>query len=428
MVTQTQRTMVRSGYKHSDVGIIPEDWKKIKIGEHFDFKNGLNKAKEFFGKGTPIINYMDVYPHLAIYAKNIHGKVTVSNDELRAFEVRKGDVLFTRTSETIEEIGLSSAVMDDVEKTVFSGFLLRGRPKTKLFESQFKKYCFRSTAVRKQVISTSSQTTRALTNGRFLSNVSILVPINPKEQFKIAESLSNIDELINHLELLIRKKKNIKQGATQEFLTRKKKIEGFEGDWKFKDFPLVCWFQEGPGLRNWQFTKEGMKVINVTNLENGYLNLKRTDRHISMDEFNKIYKHFEIDDKDIVVASSGNSYAKVAVVRKKDLPLMMNTSVIRFKPLNGLDYNFLLEFLKSSQFKDQIDFLITGGAQPNFGPAHLQQIKIKLPTTKNEQSVIGQILKDMDSEIKELEKKRDKYIMIKKGMMQKLLTGEIRLK
>ena len=113
-------------------------------------------------------------------------------------------------------------------------------------------------------------------------------------------------------------------------------------DWYDSPLPNVCWFQEGPGLRNWQFTKKGMKVINVTNLVNGYLNLDRTDRHISIQEFEKMYKHFEVDDKDIVMASSGNSYSKVAVVRNQDLRLMMNTSVIRFKPLNGLDYNFLL--------------------------------------------------------------------------------------
>lgn len=195
------------------------EWKKVQIGDHFDFKNGLNKAKEFFGQGTPIINYMDVYPHLAIYAKNIHGKVTLSNNELRAFEVRKGDVLFTRTSETIEEIGLSSIVLDDVENTVFSGFLLRAKPKTKLFESQFKKYCFRSNAVRKQIISTSSQTTRALTNGRLLSKVSVLIPINPQEQIAIAETISDMDLEIKELETKKDKYVMIKNGMMQKLLT-----------------------------------------------------------------------------------------------------------------------------------------------------------------------------------------------------------------
>jgi type I restriction enzyme S subunit len=198
-------------------------------------------------------------------------------------------------------------------------------------------------------------------------------------------------------------------------------------DWNIGKLPTVCWFQEGPGLRNWQFTNSGIKVINVTNLENGYLNLERTSRYISIEEFQQIYQHFEVDDKDIVVASSGNSYAKVAVVRKQDLPLVMNTSVIRFKPLKNLDYNFLLTFLKSNYFKDQIDLLITGGAQPNFGPAHLKQINITIPLIKAEQTAIATVLSDTDTLIERLEKLIAKKKAIKQGTMQQLLTGKKRL-
>ena len=240
------------------------------------------------------------------------------------------------------------------------------------------------------------------------------------EQTAIATALSDADDLISSLSTLIAKKRMIKQGAMQKLLQPK------EG-WEVKPFKDLCWFQEGPGLRNWQFTNRGIKVINVTNLENGYLNLDRTDRHISLEEFHKMYEHFEIDENDIVVASSGNSYGKVAVVRKQDLPLVMNTSVIRFKPLKELDYDFLLTYLKSNQFKNQIDLLITGGAQPNFGPVHLNKISINLPPTKEEQTRIATILLDMENEIKALEAKLEKYRKVKLGMMQNLLTGRIRL-
>jgi type I restriction enzyme, S subunit len=247
------------------------------------------------------------------------------------------------------------------------------------------------------------------------------IPIPPiSEQITIATALSDADDLIKNLEKLIIKKRNIKQGVMQKLLKPQE-------NWEVKPFKDLCWFQEGPGLRNWQFTKRGIKVINVTNLENGLLNLDRTDRHISLDEFHKMYEHFEIDENDIVVASSGNSYGKVAVVRKQDLPLVMNTSVIRFKPLSSLDYNFLLTYLKSSQFKNQIDLLITGGAQPNFGPVHLNKITINMPPTKEEQIKIASVILDMDNEILALETKLVKYRKVKLGMMQNLLKGKIRL-
>jgi type I restriction enzyme S subunit len=196
--------------------------------------------------------------------------------------------------------------------------------------------------------------------------------------------------------------------------------------WALELLPNVCWFQEGPGLRQWQFRAKGIKVINVTNLENGFLNLDNTDRYISVEEFERSYKHFLIDSGDIVVASSGNSYCKVAVVRDDDLPLLMNTSVIRFKPSKGLDYGYLLAFLKSSLFKNQIDLLITGGAQPNFGPYHLKRIFIPYAPI-SEQRAIAAALSDVDALIAALERLIAKKRAIKQGAMQQLLTGQTRL-
>ncbi len=199
-------------------------------------------------------------------------------------------------------------------------------------------------------------------------------------------------------------------------------------DWQASPLPDVVWFQEGPGLRKWQFKSSGLKVINVTNLqENGYLDLGKTERYISWEEFERTYKHFLIDDGDVVVASSGNSYCKTAVVRQNDLPLLMNTSVIRFKAKEGIGRSYMLIYLKSAYFKDQIDLMITGGAQPNFGPAHLNKVFIPLPPTKAEQEAIAEALSDADALIESLTQLIDKKRQIKQGAMQELLTGKRRL-
>jgi len=199
-------------------------------------------------------------------------------------------------------------------------------------------------------------------------------------------------------------------------------------DWEASPLPSIVWFQEGPGLRNWQFKPSGLKVINVTNLqENGYLDLSRTERHISWEEFKTMYQHFLIDDGDVVVASSGNSYCKTAVVRQSDLPLLMNTSVIRFKAKKGIVRSYMLIYLKSKYFKDQIDLMITGGAQPNFGPVHLIKVLVPLPPTKAEQEAIAEALSDADALIESLEQLVAKKRQIKQGTMQGLLTGKKRL-
>ena len=199
-------------------------------------------------------------------------------------------------------------------------------------------------------------------------------------------------------------------------------------DWNIYSLPDVIWYQEGPGLRKWQFRSKGLKVINVTNLqENGFLDLERTDRHISWEEFEKQYKHFACDEGDLVIASSGNSYCKASIVRSCDLPLLMNTSVIRFKPVGTFSKNFMEIYMKSWHFKDQIDLLITGGAQPNFGPFHLNKIKIVAPVHPTEQTAIATALSDVDALINELEQLIAKKQAIKTATMQQLLTGRTRL-
>jgi type I restriction enzyme S subunit len=194
--------------------------------------------------------------------------------------------------------------------------------------------------------------------------------------------------------------------------------------WEARFLRDVCWFQEGPGLRNWQFTTSGMKVINVTNLEGGVLNLDRTDRHISMALFRRMYQHFAVDDGDIVMASSGNSYSKTAVVRKQDLPLVMNTSVIRFKPGKSTEYGFLLSLLTSWIFKDQIDLMITGGAQPNFGPYHLKKVIVPFPPLP-EQRAIARALVDVDELLDALSQLIAKKRNLKQAAMQELLRPKV---
>jgi len=194
------------------------EWERITLGELFTFKNGLNKAKRFFGFGTPIVNYMDVFSNGQILCSELAGRVSLSRQELSTFDVRRGDVLFTRTSETPDEIGMAAVVLDEPSQTVFSGFVLRGRPRNDVLCNEFKAYCFRSSLVRAQIISKASYTTRALTNGRILSAVELPVPPLP-EQAAIAAALTDMDAEIASLEARRDKTRALKQAMMQELLT-----------------------------------------------------------------------------------------------------------------------------------------------------------------------------------------------------------------
>lgn len=191
---------------------------------------------------------------------------------------------------------------------------------------------------------------------------------------------------------------------------------------KFKDY---IYFQEGPGLTSSLFKEVGFPFLNIRCIENSRIN-KESCQFISPEVANGIYSHFQLEENDLVVSTSG-TLGKKAFVTKNDLPLLLNTSIIRFKPLDALKIS--LEFL--NQLLEDYDFLYdlysqsTGSAQVNVGPTHLKKLNIKIPSSVKEQELIAKILSNVDKSITQTEQLITKYTRIKTGLMQDLLTKGI---
>lgn len=184
------------------------------VDELFEIKNGLNKEKNAFGKGKPIINFTDVYKKRWLNKDSFAGLVDVTKEEIERYSARKGDVFFTRTSETKEDIGMSSTLIEDVEDCVFSGFVLRARPKTELLLPKFCAYYFSTDEVRKTIIRYASFTTRATTTGPKLSKIKVpILPID--DQQRIVDILDQFDSLCN----------DISEGLPAEIEARQKQYE-----------------------------------------------------------------------------------------------------------------------------------------------------------------------------------------------------------
>ena len=159
--------------------------------------------------------------------------------------------------------------------------------------------------------------------------------------------------------------------------------------------PDVLFFQEGPGVRNTQYTTEGVKLLNVANLVGGKIDLSTSDRYISEEEAYGKYKHFLCDAGDFIIASSG---IKVEYIDKKMgfvddtmLPLCMNTSTIRFKVLDEkkLRIRYFMYYLKSQNFKEQLFRQITGSAQLNYGPSHLKKMLMPLISVGKQDEIVA---------------------------------------
>lgn len=421
---------VREGYKMAELGEIPNEWSIMKLSEIAE----INPRKE-------VLDDKDTISFIAMEDITNNGRVINKTDKLYE-EVKKGytpfkdnDVLLAKITPCFENgkralVGkLSNGI--GFGSTEFHVLRANKESISKFLYYVISSHRFMSKAENNMTGSAGQK--RVPTE--FIKDYVLAVP-TIEEQEKIALILSTVDEQIDNVDALIEKNKELKKGLMQTLLTKgightrfkKTEIGEIPEEWEVKNLSEVVWYQEGPGLRKWQFTSAGIKVINVTNLVGNYLDLSNTSRYIDESEVEKKYKHFLIDENDIVVASSGNSWGKVSVVRKRDLPLLMNTSVIRFKSMEEerLSTKYLLQFLKSDAFKKQIALLITGSAQPNFGPYHLDRTKIATPNI-NEQLKIASILSEADEKIKKYENKKQKLEELKKGLMQQLLTGKIRV-
>lgn len=161
----------------------------------------------------------------------------------------------------------------------------------------------------------------------------------------------------------------------------------------------LLFFQEGPGVRNTQYTQSGVKLLNVANLVNGKVDLSTSDRYISEDEAYGRYKHFLCDDGDFIIASSGIKVEyfdrKMGFVDSSMLPLCMNTSTIRFKVIDSkrLNIKYFMYYLKSIHFKQQLSKFITGSAQLNFGPSHLKKMNMPLVSLKEQNVIVEKLSK-----------------------------------
>nr|WP_180075596.1 MULTISPECIES: restriction endonuclease subunit S [unclassified Acinetobacter] len=189
------------------------EWEEKLLSEIGSFKNGLNKDKESFGFGYPFVNLMDVFGKQIIETENL-GLVDATSKDLENYDLRKGDVLFIRSSVKAEGVGQTALVINDIEKVVYSGFLIRFRDSYGL-DLGFKKYCFMNNEFRLRLLAKSTTSANTNINQESLSALSIKVPCL-EEQTKIANLLSAIDQKIEVVAQQIEQAKTWKKGLLQQ--------------------------------------------------------------------------------------------------------------------------------------------------------------------------------------------------------------------
>ena len=208
------------------IGSIPETWRVCRLRNIGTLQNGISKGGEFFGHGFPFVSYGDVYRNFSLPVQ-VAGLIDSSDEERRNYSVESGDVFFTRTSETIEEVGFSSVCEETIPNATFAGFLIRVRPFTDDLVPKFAKYYFRSNHHRYYLVKQMNLVTRASLGQDLLKSMPVLVP--PKdEQISIAAYLDKkcgaIESSIEYKQRVIELLTAYKKSLIHEVVTGKKEV------------------------------------------------------------------------------------------------------------------------------------------------------------------------------------------------------------
>ena len=214
-------------YKDSGVeylGKIPSNWNIKRLRYIGKCQNGISKGGEFFGSGYPFVSYGDVYNNLVL-PETVSGLIESTHEEQENYSVKAGDIFFTRTSETIEEVGFTSVCLKTIENATFAGFVIRVRPFTDELIPDYSKYYFSSDAHRRFFVKEMNLVTRASLSQDLLKRLPILIPSKEKQK-EIADYLDKkctaIDTAIEQKQKLIEKLTEYKKSLIYECVTGKK--------------------------------------------------------------------------------------------------------------------------------------------------------------------------------------------------------------
>lgn len=415
---------LRAGYKQTEVGVIPEDWDAVPLSAIGQFKNGINKGAEAFGHGSPFVNLMDVFGVSSIKSGDGLGLVKTTEPEQKTYDLRRGDVIFIRSSVKPSGVGLTAVVEADLPKTVYSGFLIRFRDSDAL-DIGFKRHCFYAEKFRSKLISASSVSANTNINQDNLKKLLIALPPTTTEQRTIAAALGDVDALLGGLDRLIAKKQGLKVAAMQQLLTGQTRLPGFSGEWEVKRLGSVGVFLKGSGVKKDESQSGSLPCIRYGEIytrHNDYIKEFHSFISAEVAATARLLKK-----GDLLFAGSGETKAEIGkcVAFVDDFEAYAGGDIVILRPV-AVDSLYLGFSLNTPSVNQQKASRGQGDAVVHIGSSALADIIVNLPSY-SEQTAIAAILSDMDAELAALQVRRSKTQALKQAMMQELLTGRIRL-
>jgi type I restriction enzyme S subunit len=404
---------VKPGYKQTEVGVIPEEWRISKVGDVCGcIVPGRNKPRLFDGD-IPWITTPDLENGKLVTtsrlglcisraeAKSVGSKIVPPGSVLMSCAGELGIVAMTK-NEIVVNQQLHVFIPTDRIEAVFLLSALAYR--------------------RDQIEKIGTKTAVPYLNKSACN--SILVPLpRPREQRAIAEVLSDVDGLLAELDRLIGKKRDLKQAAMQQLLTGRTRFPGFHGEWEVNRLGDVATFFKGKGLPKSALSESGAEpCIHYGELFTRYPEtigeiLSRTDN--SVGAFRSVANDVLMPTSDV----TPRGLAKASCIRVDGVILGGDILVIR-SDTNLIHGPFLSLVIRYKEA--QVLQFVTGSTVYHLYGRDMKNFTFSMPTVP-EQTAIADVLSDMDAELAALEQRRDKTHALKQAMMQELLTGRTRL-
>ena len=431
-------TEKQTKFKETKIGEIPEEWEVKPIGEVVEIVGGGTPSTanpKYWNEDIPWITPKDLSTLKFRYIKRGMRNITKKGIENSSAKLLpRGTVLLT----TRAPVGYLAIAENEV--TTNQGFRsLIPNDKT---TSEFLFYLLkRNVEILK---SNAGGTTFGELSGSRLKELKFPFPPLP-EQRAIAKILSDLDAKIELNQQINKILEEIGRAVFKhwfvDFEFQNEEGESYKSSggemvyneelekeipkgWRAGKLSDYFDFLEGPGIRNWQYANEGMRFINIRLIQGGDIDISSAN-FINQKDVDEKYQHFLLKEKDYILSTSG-TLGRGAIVRKDHLPLLLNTSVIRFQPLDGKGYPFMYEYLKSDIFLNEQKILASGSVQNNFGPTHLKRMKLLLPPSE----ILNIFNDNMDKLYEKFTKNLEENNTLKSirdSLLPKLVSGKIRV-
>lgn len=401
---------------------------KVKLSDIADIISGQSPKSEYYSKikGTPFLQgnrtFKYKYPEIDTYTTKVT-KLALKGDVLMSVRAPVGDLNIAPIDVCIGR-GLMSLRAKDGD-------------------NEFLYYALKYNI--ENLIKQGSGTTYDSVNRDTVLDFDLIIPKNTDERKKIAKMLKAIDDKVeinkklnDELEKMIKiiynywftqfdfpnEKGNPYRSLGGNLIFNKDLNIKIPNEWKVVKLKEVFDYLEGPGITKDKYSDDGHKFINIKCINENDLNLSNASM-IKYDYVKK-YEQFLLKEDDVVVSTSG-TLGRSAIVRGVHLPLMLNTSVIRFRAKDKKFQEFMYLYLKSDLFIEELTRSATGSIQKNFGPTHLDEISIFLPDDKTIEE-FSKIVKPIMDKIKNNKDSNIQLVELKEYLLPLLMNGQVKFK